>query len=99
MNSRTLLTVVLLSVSACTQAATPCQEKQQDILREISYAEKHHNQRRIEGLNRALTEVKARCRDTSQRHAAVPDTRELPKHSHTGQTRDERHQHDKKVSN
>jgi hypothetical protein len=33
---------------------SPCQEKEQDIQREISYAEKHHNQNRIDGLNKAL---------------------------------------------
>lgn len=41
----------------------PCQEKEQDIQREISYAEKHHNQNRIDGLNKALREVRANCSD------------------------------------
>ncbi|UMX89424.1 DUF1090 domain-containing protein [Klebsiella pneumoniae] len=33
-------------------------EKEQDIQREISYAEKHHNQSRIDGLNTALRQVR-----------------------------------------
>jgi hypothetical protein len=43
---------------------SPCQEKEQDIQREISYAEKHHNQNRIDGLNKALREVRANCSDS-----------------------------------
>ncbi|EDX1145339.1 DUF1090 domain-containing protein [Salmonella enterica] len=32
-----------------------------------SYAEKHNNQRRIEGLNKALSEVRANCTDSKLR--------------------------------
>ncbi len=35
--------------------------------KEISYAEKHNNQRRIEGLNKALSEVRANCTDSKLR--------------------------------
>ena len=50
--------------SASALAASPCQEKEQDIQREISYAEKHHNQSRIDGLNTALRQVRENCSDS-----------------------------------
>lgn len=34
---------------------------------EISYAEKHNNQNRINGLNKALSEVRANCSDSDLR--------------------------------
>ncbi|WP_137502324.1 DUF1090 domain-containing protein [Escherichia coli] len=48
-------------------ATTLCQEKEQNILKEISYAEKHQNQNRIDGLNKALSEVRANCSDSQLR--------------------------------
>lgn len=48
-------------------ANTLCQEKEKDIQREISYAEKHNNQHRIDGLKKALSEVKANCSDSKLR--------------------------------
>ena len=57
MKHRIALLLVLTSLSASALAASPCQEKEQDIQREISYAEKHHNQSRIDGLNTALRQV------------------------------------------
>ncbi|MHC5898284.1 DUF1090 domain-containing protein, partial [Escherichia coli] len=39
-------------------------EKEQNILKEISYAEKHQIQNRIDGLNKALSEVRAKCSDS-----------------------------------
>ncbi len=71
MNYRTLLvcTFTLLLLSPQIQASTACQDKQQGILREINYAKKHHNQRRIDGLNKALTEVRSRCREESHRNS------------------------------
>jgi hypothetical protein len=54
MKYRIALALVLTSLSASAFANSPCQEKEQDIQREISYAEKHHNQSRIDGLNKAL---------------------------------------------
>ena len=57
MKHRIALLLALTSLSASAIAASPCQEKEQDIQREISYAEKHHNQSRIDGLNTALRQV------------------------------------------
>lgn len=64
MKHRIALILVLSSLSTSAFAVSPCQEKEQDIQREISYAEKHHNQNRIDGLNRALSEVRANCSDS-----------------------------------
>ncbi|TLV10600.1 DUF1090 domain-containing protein [Klebsiella indica] len=64
MKHRVALILVLTSLSASAFAISPCQEKEQDIQREISYAEKHHNQNRIDGLKRALSEVRANCSDS-----------------------------------
>jgi hypothetical protein len=47
--------------------ASPCQEKEQEITREISYAEKHNNQSRVDGLNKALHEVRTTCSDSKLR--------------------------------
>lgn len=64
MKHRVALILVLTSLSASAFAISPCQEKEQDIQREISYAEKHHNQNRIDGLKQALSEVRANCSDS-----------------------------------
>lgn len=53
--------------SVARAALSPCQEKEQDIQREIHYAEKHNNQSRINGLNKALSAVSANCRDSQVR--------------------------------
>lgn len=63
MNYRIALGLALFSLSTASFASSPCQEKEQDIKREISYAEKHNNQSRINGLKKALSEVKANCSD------------------------------------
>lgn len=57
MKYRIALAVSLFALSAGSYATTLCQEKEQNILKEISYAEKHQNQNRIDGLNKALSEV------------------------------------------
>lgn len=67
MKYRIALTVVLLSLTAGASAASLCQEKEQNIQREISYAEKHNNQHRIDGLKKALSEVRANCSDSKLR--------------------------------
>ena len=67
MKHRIALLLVLTSLSASVLAASPCQEKEQDIQREISYAEKHNNQNRINGLKKALSEVRAHCTDSKLR--------------------------------
>lgn len=55
------------SLSTASFAMSLCQEKEQDIQREISYAEKHNNQHRIDGLKKALREVKDNCTDSKLR--------------------------------
>lgn len=67
MKTRIALALALFSISVATQAASLCQEKEQEILREISYAEKNHNQNRIHGLNKALHEVRDNCSDSQLR--------------------------------
>lgn len=69
MKNRIAMALALFSVSALSHAASPCQEKEHEIQREISYAEKHNNQSRIDGLNKALREVRANCSDQKLRAA------------------------------
>ena len=64
MKYRMTLALALFSLSTASFANTLCQEKEKDIQREISYAEKHNNQHRIDGLKKALSEVKAHCSDS-----------------------------------
>jgi len=64
MKSRITLALALFSLSTASFAMSLCQEKEQDIQREISYAEKHNNQHRIDGLKKALSEVKDNCTDS-----------------------------------
>lgn len=63
MKYRIVLALALASLSASAAATSLCQEKEQDIQREIGYAEKHNNQNRIDGLKKALSEVQAHCTD------------------------------------
>lgn len=63
MKYSTALALVLLSLSSASQAASLCQQKEQEILREIGYAEKHDNQNRVKGLKKALSEQRANCSD------------------------------------
>lgn len=67
MKTRIALALALFSVSAFSQAASLCHEKEQEIRREISSAEKHHNQNRVNGLTKALHEVRANCSDSKLR--------------------------------
>lgn len=67
MKHRIALAITLFALSAGSYANTLCQQKEQDIQREISYAEKHNNQHRIDGLKKALSEVKANCTDSKLR--------------------------------
>ena len=67
MKYRITLALALLSLSSASFATSLCQEKENDIQREISYAEKHNNQHRINGLKKALSEVKANCSDDELR--------------------------------
>ncbi|ARF51570.1 DUF1090 domain-containing protein [Pantoea stewartii] len=64
MKNKLLLGIVLFSLSGSLMAAESlCQQKEQDIQHEIEMAKKHNNQRRVNGLERALTEVRAGCTD------------------------------------
>ena len=76
MKHRIALLLVLTSLSASALAASPCQEKEQDIQREISYAEKHHNQSRIDGLNTALRQVRENCSDSKLKADQIAKQRE-----------------------
>jgi len=67
MNYRTVLALALLTLTSAAQANTLCSEKEQDIQREIGYAEKHNNQHRIDGLKKALSEVRENCSDAGLR--------------------------------
>lgn len=67
MKYRITLALALFSLSTASFAIPLCQEKEQDIQREISYAEKHNNQHRIDGLKKALSEVKDNCTDSKLR--------------------------------
>ncbi|RPH29354.1 DUF1090 domain-containing protein [Buttiauxella warmboldiae] len=69
MNIRTVLAIALLSLTSAAQANSLCGEKERDIQREIGYAEKHQNQSRVDGLNKALREVRANCTDSGLRAA------------------------------
>ncbi|MBP2168391.1 vacuolar-type H+-ATPase subunit I/STV1 [Erwinia toletana] len=64
MKLRYILCSALFSLSGFVQAAEPlCLQKEQAIQHEIDMARKHDNQRRITGLERALTEARAGCTD------------------------------------
>lgn len=67
MKYRITLALALFSLSTASFAMSLCQEKEQDIQREISYAEKHNNQHRFDGLKKALREVKDNCTDSKLR--------------------------------
>lgn len=54
MKYRITLALALFSLSTASFAMSLCQEKEQDIQREISYAEKHNNQHRIDGLKKSV---------------------------------------------
>lgn len=60
----TVLTLTLLTLASAAQASSLCGEKEQNIQRQISYAEKHNNQHRVNGLKKALSEVRANCTDS-----------------------------------
>ncbi|PPC71344.1 DUF1090 domain-containing protein [Pantoea dispersa] len=70
MKQQLLLGAILFSLSGSLLAAESlCQQKQQDIQHEIEMAKQHDNQRRVTGLERALTEVRANCTDEKLKSA------------------------------
>ncbi|ORM95133.1 hypothetical protein HA50_17985 [Pantoea cypripedii] len=80
MKRQLLLGAVLFSLSGSLLAAESlCQQKEQDIQREIGMAKQHDNQRRVNGLERALTEVRASCTDEKLK-AAHHERIEAQKH-------------------
>lgn len=64
-----LLGASLFTLAAFAQADTLCQQKEQSIQHEIDLARKHDNQRRVTGLERALTETHATCSDEALKKA------------------------------
>ncbi|ALB64681.1 Periplasmic protein YqjC [Cronobacter condimenti 1330] len=64
MNYRTVLALALFSWNAAALAVSPCEEKAQEIEKEIRYAQQHNNQGRIDGLKKALSQVRDNCRDS-----------------------------------
>ena len=70
MKFRTSLFLALFFLSSVAQAAGAlCMQKEKNIEQEIAYAKQHDNQRRVNGLERALTEVRASCTDEKLRAA------------------------------
>ncbi|WP_067704003.1 MULTISPECIES: DUF1090 domain-containing protein [unclassified Erwinia] len=64
MKYRTILGLSLLTLTTFSHAAASlCQQKEQAIQHEIDLARQHDNQRRVNGLERALTEARAGCTD------------------------------------
>ena len=63
-----ILGLSLLTLTSFAQAAESlCLQKEQDIQHEIELARQHDNQRRVTGLERALTEARAGCTDAKLR--------------------------------
>lgn len=68
MKKQLFLSAILFSFSGSLLAAESlCQQKEQGIQREIDMAKKRNNQRRVTGLERALTEVRANCTDEKRK--------------------------------
>ncbi|SFN23429.1 Protein of unknown function [Izhakiella capsodis] len=65
------ITVASLFILAGVAQASDslCQQKADAIRHEIDVAKKHNNQRRINGLERALTEAQSNCSDKMLRSA------------------------------
>lgn len=80
MKHQLLLGLALFSLSGSLMAAESlCQQKEQDIQHEIAMAKQHNNQRRVNGLERALTEVRANCSDNklkASHQARIKEQRE-----------------------
>ena len=69
MKYRIIFGASLLTLATFSQAASLCEQKAQSIQHEIDMAQKHDNQRRVNGLERALTETRATCSDARLRDA------------------------------
>lgn len=100
MKHQLLLGLALFSLSGSLMAAESlCQQKEQDIQHEIAMAKQHNNQRRVNGLERALTEVRASCSDSklkashqarikAQREKVAERERELKEERQEGDDRE-----------
>ncbi|POW58989.1 DUF1090 domain-containing protein [Candidatus Pantoea alvi] len=100
MKHQLLLGLALFSLSGSLMAAESlCQQKEQDIQHEIAMAKQHNNQRRVNGLERALTEVRANCSDNklkashqarikAQQEKVAERERELKEERQDGDDRD-----------
>lgn len=96
MKYRMLLGLSLFFLANFSDAADSlCQQKEQGIEHEIELAKKHNNQRRVNGLQRALTESKVDCTDkklqvqhqqkiVSQQHKLAERQKELDKEKADG---------------
>lgn len=68
MNYHIIPGITLLTLTSLSQAADSlCLQKEQNIQHEIDIARQHNNQRRVNGLVRALTEARAGCSDEKLR--------------------------------
>lgn len=63
MKYRLILAASVLTLSTFAQAESLCQHKEQSIKQELEIARKHDNQRKVDGLERALSEVLEHCTD------------------------------------
>ncbi|WP_455819744.1 DUF1090 domain-containing protein [Pseudomonas cerasi] len=69
MKHQIIFGISLLTLATFAQADTLCQQKENAIQHEIDIAKKHDNQRRVNGLERALTETRANCSDAGLKEA------------------------------
>lgn len=69
MKYRFILASGLLTLATFAQADSLCQQKEQSIQREIDIASKHGNQHQVNGLERALAEVREHCTDDGLKQA------------------------------
>jgi len=58
------LVLALFVLAPAAQADSLCSQKEQNIKRQLRYAEQHHNMYRVEGLKRALSKVQTYCTDS-----------------------------------
>lgn len=80
MKSRIALAIAFFSLSAAAQAApSPCEQKAQNIEREMTSAEQNGNSYRLSGLKKALEEVRSNCNDANvlaEHHKDIAQKRE-----------------------
>ncbi|WP_455812247.1 DUF1090 domain-containing protein [Pseudomonas graminis] len=69
MKHQIIFGISLLTLAGFAQADTLCEQKVNAIQQEIDIAKKHDNQRRVNGLERALTETRANCSDAGLKEA------------------------------